>query len=241
MAVVRATSRGVRTLDSHPALGLQVAMNDGSTGAGARHPDPSKGHERDSHLCAPSQCSRYRAGARMPHAVCRRHLQGMWASGIVPGSAGGQGAWLGASGPPRDRSEAAQGPAECRQRRLSCLDHAVRWCLRRNTSAPVSGASKNAATRTVTSVAEGLTAEWTCPVTTNALQTRRRADRPLGSGLLGGQGAYAVPCCTASTYSGIRSLQSRIDSSVRRPRTCLNLSGLCGMESVSYITGKSLG
>jgi hypothetical protein len=31
------------------------------------------------------------------------------------------------------------------------------------TSAPVSGASTNVATRTVTSVAEGLTAEWTSP------------------------------------------------------------------------------
>jgi hypothetical protein len=169
---------------------------------------------------------------------------------------------------PKDLRSAAR-------RRLSCLDHAVRWCLRRNHERPSLGSLEERRDEdrhfsggridrrvdvTVTEIDEGRSRRlrlgrvrgvWRrlagCalrrkrPVTTNPLPTRRRADRPLGSGLLGGQGAYAVLCCTASTYSGIRSLQSRIDSSVRRPRTCLNLSGLCGMESVSYITGKSLG
>ena len=52
---------------------------------------------------------------------------------------------------------------------------------------------------------------------------------------------YAVPCFTSFTYSGIRSLQSRADSSVSRPRTCLNPLRFRGMEPVLYITGKSIG
>jgi hypothetical protein len=54
------------------------------------------------------------------------------------------------------------------------------------------------------------------------------------------RGHYAAPCFTAFTYSGMCSLQSRIDSSVERPYTCLNPAGRVGMER-PYITWKSLG